>query len=213
MGLLLTKSINGARLGIWEVTESLEDLRGKVRLTGLEREFFASLQSPLRKKHWLSYRLILPHILRKMPPGGIFYDSFGKPRIVNGAGQISVSHSGRYSVMIASRNKSVGVDIEKVDDKIFRLAHKFLSPGEMEYSFGSFPTESLMLIWCAKEAMYKLHGRGGLSFSRDLFVERFSFEGSGTVTGHIKSMHRITDHQLHYESIDNYLLVYTIAGT
>ncbi len=210
MGLFLKKNIPYAALGIWEITEPLGDLYKAASLSNAEQRFYASLQSPLRKKHWLSYRLILPHLLKPDSVSGISYDQYGKPHLDNGAGHISVAHSGMYSALITSETKAVGVDIEALHSKIFKIAHKFLSDEELNYKFNTNTTESLYIIWCAKEAMYKLYGGKGLSFKEHMHVEPFAFSGSGEVTGYIKTKGTSRGFRLFYESIDNYLLVYTI---
>ncbi len=210
MGLFLKKTIPHGTLGIWEIVEPLGELYRKASLTTAEQKFYASLLSPLRKKHWLSYRLILPYLLEPDSASGISYDQYGKPHLDNGAGHISVAHSGKYSALITSQTKAVGVDIEALHPKIFKLTHKFLSDEELEYKFNTNAWESLYLIWCAKEALYKLYGKKGLSFREHILIEPFVFTGNGKITGHIKTQETSGRYSLFYESIENYLLVYTI---
>lgn len=212
MSLMLVRNLDFAKLGVWEITENLEDLLMMSKLTVSEQDYFEQLKSPLRKKHWLGYRLILPHLLEPGIVSGITYDEYGKPCLEGCSGEISVAHSGRYACLIFSLEKHVGVDIEEVKPRVFGLAHKFLNPVEYEYRFHSHAVESICLIWCAKEALYKLYGKGGLSFREDLHIDQFVYSGNGTITGYIKSSdgngERFT---LYYESIDDYILVYVIG--
>jgi len=208
MGLLFIKKTPKAILGIWEVTESPEELLKEVNLTPGEEVFFEQLRSPLRKKHWLAYRLILPHLLDEKPVSGISYDSHGKPSLDNGAGHISVAHSGRFATMIFSPGQRVGIDIEAIQPKIIKLVHKFLSPVELEYKFPAHLTESLCLIWCAKEALYKFYGGRGVVFSEHLHIDPFLYEGTGQITGSVTVNGKTRAYRLHYETIDDYLLVY-----
>lgn len=211
MGLYLKRHKEFVSLGIWEIEEPVETLFRQAVLSGHEKAYYDSLRTPLRKKHWLSYRLLLPHLLEEQAVSGLFYDEFGKPHLKNHAGHISVAHSGKFSVLVTSRSKTVGVDIEALHPKIFRLAHKFLSPRELEYTFTTHAMESLYVIWCAKEALYKLHGKRGVSFTRDMYVEPFAFTGAGRVKGHISGKGKPEGYSLFYESLDNYMLVYTHA--
>lgn len=208
MGLLFVIRTQKAILGVWEVTESLEELIQQVNLSPGEQVFYQQLSSPLRKKHWLAYRMILPHLLDEEPASGISYDPFGKPILDNGAGHISVAHSGRFATMIYSRIHQVGIDIEAIQPKIIKLVHKFLSPCELEYKFSAHLTESLCLIWCAKEALYKMYGGRGIVFSEHLHVDPFFYEGTGQITGSVIRKGKIHFHRIHYETIDDYLLVY-----
>ncbi len=203
-----------AVLGIWEITETEEDLYRKVRLSAPEKSFFTSLKSPLRKKHWLSYRLILPHLLSNELVSSMHYDAFGKPHLDNGAGHISVAHSGKYAALIFSRNAEVGVDIEQVKPKIVHLAGKFLSPREEAFNRAdSMQAERLCLIWCAKEALYKLYGRKNLSFRAHINIKPFSCQQSGTINGQVMQEGSEKNYLLHYETIDDYKLVYVSANT
>jgi 4'-phosphopantetheinyl transferase len=210
MGLLLIKNLPNARIGIWEINESAEDLYQQARLTPSEQDFFKQLKSQLRQKHWLSYRLILPHLAVQEDVSGIAYDEFGKPYLENGAGQISVAHSGKYATLIISKTNRVGIDIEAIQPKIMRLTHKFMTKEEMEYKFASRTTESLCVIWCAKEALYKLQGGRGLVFSEHIYMNHFTYTGNGHLTGYVNRERNRTQYTLFYESLDDYILVYTI---
>ncbi len=210
MGLFLSKHMDGASLGVWEISESEEELRLMNRLSAGEQDYLASLQSPLRRKHWLSYRLILPALLPGNLLSGISYDAAGKPFLDNGARQLSVAHSGVFSAAIISEKQAVGIDIEEIQPKIHRLAHKFLCEEEMEYRFPAHPTESLMALWCAKEALFKLHGKTGVSIREHILIQDFAFTGTGRLNGEIRTQTFRRKFRLSYESIGNYLLVYVI---
>ncbi len=210
MGLFKTKTIKNAALGIWKIEEATGELYYRASLSGSEQAYYAALRSPLRRKHWLSYRLILPHLLDPMSVSGISYDQYGKPHLDNGEGHISVAHSGIYSALIVSRDKAVGIDIESMHEKIFKLTHKFLSDIEQQYKLQDSAMESLYLIWCSKEALYKLHGKRGLSFREHIHIDPFEFKGSGALTGRIRSDESNKSYGLFYECIGNYMLVYAI---
>ncbi len=210
MSLFCKKIVPSAVLGIWEITESLETLHQQSSLSAAERSYYTTLKSTMRKKHWLSYRLIVPHILPPPSVSGISYDEYGKPLLENGTGYVSAAHSGKFAALIASKNNNVGLDIEAINPKIVRISHKFLSAAEMEYDFAGKETESLSLIWCAKEALYKLFGKGGLSFARHLQVEPFIYDGQGTVTGKIASEHISRSFSVHYETLEGYMMAYVI---
>lgn len=210
MGLLFIKELEGAALGVWEITETLSQLEKAAVLTPDEVLDYECLKTPLRKKHWLSYRLITPHLSTHLNPTGISYDAFGKPHPNDRSGFLSVAHSGKFSVMIASRAKPVGVDIEHIHPKIRRVSHKFLSKEEIAWLGPDPGLESLYLIWGAKESLFKLHGKGQLGFSEQLHIEPFVYTGSGVAHGHMSTKEGRTAHLLHYDTIDDYVLVYTV---
>ncbi|TVR40902.1 MAG: 4'-phosphopantetheinyl transferase superfamily protein [Bacteroidia bacterium] len=212
MGLLLSKQTPDAILGIWEIWETSQQLYSLSKLNEKELVFYRSLQSERRKKHWLSYRLLLPLLAPELQNPSIDYDECGKPYLSDGRYRISVSHSGKYAALILSVNKNVGVDIELMQPKILNLTKKFLSPQELQYDYPLLEKESLYVIWCAKEALYKMHGKRDLSFTQHITVDPFSFDGSGVVTGHIHKEKTTKSYQLFYETINDYMLVFVTGA-
>ncbi len=210
MPLYLKKNLRHARLGIWEITEAPGELYQMASLSSREEAFYARLKTETRKKHWLSYRLLLPKLLPGHAASGISYDKFGKPFLDNGAGHISVAHSGKFAALIVSEHCQAGIDIEHIQNKILGLTHKFLTSQEQEYHFPTTVRESLYVIWCAKEALYKLHGQTGMQFSKHLEIEPFVYTGNGTVIGYIRKGQTQQVMKLFYETIEEYMLVYTL---
>jgi 4'-phosphopantetheinyl transferase len=210
MSLFLKKVVNNAALGVWEINETVEELYSRVKLSKEEQTFFNQLKTPTRKQHWLSYRLILPHLVDQHELSAIKYDEFGKPYLNNGVRHISVAHSGKFSTMIASPKYSVGIDIEKLDPKIFALAHKFLNNLEITQVFSEKTLETLYLIWAGKEALYKLYGKRDLLFREHIRIFPFRFQGKGTFYGEIYMGGFRKIFSLYYQTIDSYILVYVI---
>lgn len=210
MSLFLKRATRDAAIGIWEINEAVEELYAQVTLSEKEKHYFSLLKSPLRQQHWLSYRLILPFLVREGELSTIEYDEFGKPYLNNGVRHISVAHSGKFSALIASPTKNVGIDIELMHPKIFKVSHKFLNDRELSQVFSKNAMESLYLIWSAKEALYKLYGKRDLLFREHIRIFPFVFEGKGCIFGEISSMGSRKSYTIHYETIEDYLLVYTV---
>ena len=63
MGFFFKKKLDRAALGVWEITESVEQLLNGVNLSEKELLHYSYLRSDSRRKQWLSYRLVLPHIV------------------------------------------------------------------------------------------------------------------------------------------------------
>lgn len=210
MSLFMKKALNEAAIGIWEIDEDVDELYAKVNLSEQEKQQFSLLKSPQRRQHWLSYRMIIPYLMQQGETPAINYDENGKPFLNNGVRHISVSHSGKFSALIASPNKHVGIDIECMKPKIFRLAHKFLNRKEIKQVFSKHAMESLYVVWAAKEALFKLYGKRDIQFKDHIRIFPFKFKGKGTITGEIKTpaFHRF--YAIHYQTIENYILVYAI---
>jgi phosphopantetheinyl transferase len=211
MSLFLKRFTRDAAIGVWEISESVEDLYAQVTLSDQEKEYFSCLKSPLRQQHWLSYRLILPYLIRQGELSTIEYDEYGKPHLNNGVRHISVAHSGKFSALIASPSKNVGIDIEQMHPKIFKVSHKFLNDRELTQVFSMNAKESLYLIWAAKEALYKLYGKRDLLFREHIRIFPFHFHGKGSIFGEIISGNGAQkSYRIQYETINDYILVYAV---
>lgn len=210
MSLFLKKSIQDASIGIWEIKESVEELYGRIKLSYEEEKVFSSLKTPTRKQHWLSYRMILPYLVSDHELSAISYDRYGKPFLDNGVRHISVSHSGKYSALIASPVHSVGVDIERIEKKIERLSHKFLTEQELAEGGRDLSLEALYVMWAAKETLFKLHGKRDILFKDHIYVAPFAPEKEGLVYGTIKSDDGEKMYTVHYQLFEDYVLSYAV---
>jgi len=139
----------------------------------------------------------------------IAYEKNGRPFLDNGV-KISISHSyDKLALLFSTNHKEVGVDIEKVRDKILKIREKFLSPSELEELEGA-PLEKITFYWAAKEAIYKAAGVEGLLFASEIAVHPFSFSAKGgTLAAELKRAGSEKQFTLHYQVIDDYVLVYT----
>jgi len=209
MGFFFKKKLDRAALGVWEITESVEQLLNGVNLSEKELLHYSYLRSDSRRKQWLSYRLVLPHIVNIGELTGIEYDEHGKPFLNNGIRHISISHSGKFSALIASPTSPVGIDIEQLNPKIFKIAHKFLNNNELRIVFSTHAMEGLFVIWAAKEALFKLYGNRNLQFKDNITIHPFEFEGEGIITGEITNQEETTIYQLHYMMLQDYVMVFS----
>jgi len=210
MSLYLKKNIKDASIGVWEIKESVEELKAQLTLSEDEEKIFASLKSPTRQQHWLSYRMILPYLVSEDELSAISYDEFGKPYLNNGVRHISVSHSGRFSALIASPVHSVGVDIERIEDKIQKVTHKFLTEQEIADGGRDLSMDSLYIMWAAKETLYKLHGRRDILFKDHIYIAPFTPQVEGLIYGTIKADDGEKMYTVHYQILDDYILSYAV---
>jgi 4'-phosphopantetheinyl transferase len=210
MGLFYKKVIKNASIGVWEINETVDELYARVSLSEKEQTIYDNLRTISRKRHWLSYRLILPYLVKPAELSAIEYDEYGKPFLNNGVRHISVSHSGKFSALIVSPNRSVGIDIEEVNPKIFNIAHKFLNNTEVTASVEKNAIQKLYVIWAAKESLYKLYGKRNLMFKDNIRIFPFVFKGYGEVRGEIFSEEFTKTYDLFYQTLEKYILVYSV---
>jgi phosphopantetheinyl transferase len=198
---------NNSLLGLWEISESAEELERMIRLNHTEQLMLDSFRNDTRRKHWLSYRLLIRELLGTHDVE-VSYTESGKPFITQPQGHISVSHSGIYSAVIFSKTRRVGIDVEKIQDRIERVRHKFLSPAEMEMLQADTRIPQLVTLWAAKESLYKLCGELEVEFNEHLRVEPFEYLGKGILSASVLLKNTQADFKLQYECIGEYILVW-----
>jgi len=199
---------SAVRAGIWHITETAAELLSFVQLTESEKIQYQSFCHDLRKRQWLAYRAMLKHLL--FPNSSeISYDINGKPFLTSGSHQISVTHAGEFAAAICAENILVGIDIEKLKDRVERVKERFMVNAELESLDTENRLDHLYIYWCGKEALYKLYGKPELDFRNDIYIHPFDYlcntnhtcQATLTIDGCGK------DYTLCYQKIEDYMLV------
>ena len=188
---------------VWKVTETEEALLSLRMLSVSEQLHFQTLKNPQKRLHWLAYRVLLQEAL-----GGDFeiqYLEDGKPVLVSPQKFLSVSHSKDFATVFLSDNQPVGIDIEKISDRIQKLYPRFLSPTEQQNSDLS-DSSLLHFYWGAKEAVYKLFNQHRLLFAQQICISNIDAEKQ-TATASVQTEHFQASVQLIYREIESYMLV------
>lgn len=134
--------------------------------------------------------------------------SNGKPHLI-ASEQIKISISHSYDLAAAIKAPvDCGIDIQAVQDKIFRIQSKFATHKEI----GSNPSAAhLHVLWGAKEAMYKAFGKRGLDFKADMYLEPFEYQPNGGATLGVLTQEETTLYfEIQYLAIRNQMLVWAL---
>lgn len=136
------------------------------------------------------------------------YTVEGKPQLINENCNISISHSHDKLVIICNTLYETGVDVELIRDKVIKIMDKFLSVEELRSAENN--VEKLIIYWAAKETLYKVYGLKEVEFAKHLFVHPFELNSEGLILGEINldSFHK--KFNLHYEKLEDYMLVYVL---
>lgn len=193
---------------VWKIEETADELYRKLQLNGHEKAYLEKLNKGKRYLHWLSTRVLLRTMLDTPFYIDCKVDEFGKPYLVNFDENISLSHSFDYAAVMVSQDKQVGIDIELVKSKIERIAHKFMSKAELAFINAGKHTPHLYSCWCAKEAIYKLHGKNNVSFLHHIRLSPFTYQPGGAIHARLELNGSAEDFVVHYDEFDNYMLGY-----
>jgi 4'-phosphopantetheinyl transferase len=197
-------------IGIWHLTEPESHFTPYQQLLVSEVEKLNSITHAKRRTEWLAGRWLVLQLVERMhlPFSGIWTDNYNKPHLKSDNATISLSHATPYVVAILNTQKPCGIDVEKIRKKLKPLAPKFLNKSELEAANGELA--KLAVLWGAKEALYKLHGRKSLIFKEHLAIEDFSFSnGAGSFTGLLNIDNEHEKYQIEARQFDDYVLVYT----
>lgn len=199
-------------LAVWKIEETEEQLISGLQLKQHELDVISSLNNGKRLLHWLSTRVLLRTMLNTSEYIDCRMDEHGKPYLPNLGYHISLSHSYDYASVIIGKTKKVGVDIELIKHKIKTIRNKFLSDSELSQKQIGDNTNGLYVCWCAKEAIYKWHGRKGLEFKRDIHIKPFKLKDEGSLNALVDLPEGTEELTVHYfKTNDGYMLGYVVA--
>lgn len=201
----LTQEINEVGLlSIWKLIETEEELLIMRDLSEKELSQLSKLKNERRRIEFLASRILLQQLLSQNIE--IEYLSNGKPLLISPNCHFSLSHSKDFIAVIVSRNKEVGIDIEKMRDNMEHLKEKFLSEKELK----AIDTSDILLLhlfWGGKESMYKMYSSFQPLFTEHLFLENINLETQQAI-GIIKQENLYKKTTIQYQQIENNLLVY-----
>ncbi|MFT5970986.1 MAG: 4'-phosphopantetheinyl transferase [Flavobacteriales bacterium] len=194
---------SGAQVVVWEIQESPSyELEILETLSDENKCIYAEIQSNKRKREFLFTRYILEKVLGVDEV--IVYTEAGAPTLRSS--EISISHSGNF-VSVGLSSAEIGIDIQLLNPKIERIAHKFVNEAEARFIEESIALKQQTIIWSAKEALYKLDAQGGLLFKEQLHIAPFNITAQFLAKGSILKNDTIRSCQLNVWHNNNYSLV------
>jgi phosphopantetheinyl transferase (holo-ACP synthase) len=201
MPLLLSKQINAnSAYAVWKISET------PIVLGELISERPASVH-PHKLSEWIVGRILVKNLcdLFQIKYQGVTNDKWGKPLLTGSKSEISITHSFPYAAAILNLDHPCGIDLELPRQKMFKVKQKFLHDSELKYQDD---LAALTKIWSAKEVLYKIYSRKGISIRDEMRVELLDKEmANGTLLANGNEM-KI---RVAFEDIADYLLCYSIS--
>lgn len=194
-------------LGVWKIEEDLNTLMELVSLDIDEKKKYKTFSSNSRKLEYLSVRALLSELIGRETK--IVYNKNNKPFLNDGSRFISISHSHKLTAILLSTNEKVGIDLEYMSSNIAALAFKFINRKEMVSKEIDQRRYHLYIHWCAKEALYKICDKEGISIRNNITIEPFSVGESGEIKGRVQTTKINESFDLFYSKYDNYAIVWT----
>lgn len=191
------------RLIIWEISETINDLKTELLLSEDSLKLLNQRKSEIHKKQFLAIRNILKEL--SIDDQDLVYEESGKPFIRDGQ-NISFSHSNIYVAVIISK-QIVGIDIETVSDRIFKIKNKFLET-ELKYPI-EFNQETLLVYWNIKESIFKSLRNSQIDFKQNIIVLPFNRKDNSTKSWYINKK-EVYSFDTYFKISKNYTLAYVI---
>lgn len=185
--LLQNIDIEGVDVGFWRLIETADELYSIASdfISTDELSVYQSFKNDRRRREWLATRILLKEMLGSYP--GIDYDSNGAPILKDNAhNNISVSHADGLVAVSLSKKYHVGIDVERVTNRVLRIKDKFLTPDEYDINDPNL-LQLLYIQWSAKEAMYKACNVAHYDYQNTYTLPRFRFYGNmpGSAIGRV----------------------------
>ena len=168
-----------------------------------DKKLFKLKKNNLLKEQFLATRKILSN---ENSDYIITYDLDGKP-ILNSEFNISISHSHEIAALVISNNLKFGMDVQFKESKILNIQNKFLNEFEKLNIVGDPSIDILTMIWTSKESIYKAIGLKGISFSKNIQIEKFTVKDKIGIGYYINGAEKVK-FDLRFFYLDEYIICY-----
>ncbi|CAM3832171.1 4'-phosphopantetheinyl transferase family protein [Aquirufa aurantiipilula] len=162
-------NLPGTSWMIWEIRENeafFEDIPNSWKSTLPPNHAL-----DIKKLESLAARFCLWQLVQSQVGQELILDktSNNRPYFQNSDWQISISHSFPYVAAAICYQQNIGLDLEKKARNIQKVAPRFLSASEMEWS--KMDEIKLLAAWTSKEAIYKAQHQAGLDFRKSIQLD------------------------------------------
>ena len=189
MGLILFKKEKKQSIGIWEISESINELNALTKDVK-----FDHIKSQKRILEILAVRVLLKEMCGNIK---LDYNEYGAPILDNNK-NVSISHSKQLVAITVSKFKSA-IDTEIISKRILKIKDKFISKNDNINE----SQEDLTIAWSTKECIFKWHQKGYINFRADISIK--------SIDHSTKTINVTFDKNLfilNFLEINNHILVY-----
>lgn len=211
MSKILTKYFDRdeTEIFVWEILEDAAYYETQLDLTKNQESKIAEMV-PKRQLEFLASRYFMLQSFGSTSIDLIQKDEHGKPFLMDIDIELGLSHSNGQVALIKSYKK-VGIDIEKLDRQVGRIAHKFLSEAETKSKLKVDQQQKyLTSIWCAKEAIYKAYGKKKLEFATEMNVTLDDISDEYNGVGILTKNETKEIYDLQFKTLDEMLLCWAV---
>lgn len=205
-----TVTERGIRLLVWEITESLDELKSDLVLSPHSLSRLLGMKSETHQKAFVSVRQLLRHA--GFLDTELYYTPDGKPHLTTVA-HVSISHATAFSA-VAISPEPIGIDLEMQRSLVCKLGPRFCTS---EYEFLDVNSadylKQLTVIWGVKESVFKIVNQVGISYMHHIHTLPFNVS-TGRAQARLDYEGVSTFFDVHFVDFKKHILVYlTYANT
>jgi phosphopantetheinyl transferase len=188
-------------IAVWKINELESELASGLELSKEALTRLSQRRSTTHRKGYLAIRKLLRS--HDIDPLIHKYDKNGAPYLTDGR-HLSISHT-KDVAAIAISSQPVGIDLEHYQEKIIRIAPRFLHLKESLDLNMNKDIHYLSQIWTAKEALYKVFHKKGIQFNTQLLIDLVEANTKDGV-GFVFYNKRIKKYKLYFRYFDDFCL-------
>ena len=158
----------GALIGIWHIVETENQLLSFLKHPEKWIHEISPITHSEKRCEKLAVRVLLNELTGEEK--SIDYHPNGQPYLSDHSFNISISHTKNYACIILHSTQAVGIDIEIKTPRAAQIQQRFLSPDEYLLANQTPGFVVPLLLWTAKEALYKLISDPALDFVNQIQV-------------------------------------------
>jgi phosphopantetheinyl transferase (holo-ACP synthase) len=198
MPLFKNELFKDVRCLIWRIDEEIDELKSGIYLHPSDQTKLNSFHHPPRMKEFFAIRQCLKVAFGNNPE--VFYSENGKPYLTTKEIELSFSHTKDFAA-IAISSKNIGLDIEVHQEKIKRIAAKFLRQEEAQSLSKEKEIPHLLAYWGAKEAVVKIEDDKKLDFKKEIHVEPFYYSSPTLMQVKLVKTERAKYYQMDFQEV------------
>lgn len=130
----------------------------------------------------------------------------GAPYLKDESGSLSISHCNKFIAVAYHPHHRVGVDVELINRDFSVVERRLLSERERLLLTDGERSTQLPLFWSAKEAIFKALPIEGVEFAKEIELQPFKIEESGSIT--VRTA--LATSTVHYKIMEEAVITWTL---
>ncbi len=181
MPLLFKEQDGDGVVAVWKIEETSDQFLNSFGVTLADKEKVATFKLETRKQEFLAVRRLIKDVLDIDPI--INYLPSGKPVLENSNYNLSISHTKGFAAIVLSNDIQTGIDIEKSSERIVNVSSRFITAEEEGFIQQNQRQLYYTLLWCLKEAMFKIYNQSNIIFNKHFYAKEFVVGRKGYIQG------------------------------